>query len=207
MKPSKNPRAWISWSVMTMAVAIVTAASCTGKSPTGLDLGTIDSPEELAQLMGATSLPMARVFTLFNVGSGAAAMINDGTPTLSAGTTDRSSTADLTSPVSCPSGGSASYTAVGTTQVTFTNCNPGGVRFSGVRYGWLQSTNATDNMAAIEGGSLTMSGAATGTLSILSGLIQWSVPVTDASTYWQFRATVNGAPVCVWSGGGACPLQ
>ena len=146
---------------MTLVAAIVTTtASCAGKTSTGPDLGTIDSHAELAQLMNAAALPMARLFTLFVTGPGAS--IIDGTPTLSASAVDRSSTPALTSPVSCPSGGSAAYAAVGTTQITFTNCNLGGVVFSS--------------------GSLTMSGGATGTLSILDGLIQWSIPVTDVST-------------------------
>ena len=192
MKPAKNPRASMSLPVVTMVAAIVTtAAGCGGSTTTGMNLGTIDSAAELDELMGAAALPMANVFTLINGGA------------VAAGAAARSSLAALTSPVSCPSGGSASYSTTGTPQVTFTSCNLGGVAFSGVLYVTLSSV--TNNYSAmIGGGNLTMSGGATGTISILNGMIQWSTPVTDANTYWQFSATINGAATCVWSGGGTC---
>lgn len=200
MKLLRNPRVRMFRSAATTVAAIVTAAaSCT--SSTGLDLGAIDSAAELEQLMDAAALPMARVFTLFDVGTGVP--IIDGQAS-GAAAVDRTTTVALTSPVSCPGGGSAAYTAIGNTQVTFTNCNLGGVRFTGVLNAILSSSGPSDNQAVIEGGSLAMSGGASGTLAVLSGLIQWSVPVADASTYWELRATVNGAPVCAWSGGGSC---
>ena len=195
MKPAKNPRASMSLPVVTMVAAIATAAAgCGGSTTTGMNLGTIDSAAELAQLMDAAALPMASVFTL----------INGGAATSSAGAAARSSLAALTSPVSCPSGGSASYSTSGTPQVTFTSCNLGGVAFSGVLYVTLSSV--TNNYTAIiGGGNLTMSGGATGTLSISNGMIQWSTPATDANTYWQISVTINGAAICAWSGGSTCP--
>jgi hypothetical protein len=192
MKNAKNPRASMSLSVVTVVAAIATAAAgCGGSTTNGMNLGTIDSAAELADLMDAAALPMARVFTLINGG------------TASVDEAARSSLAALTSPVSCPSGGSASYSTTGTPQVTFTNCDLGGVAFSGVLYVTLSSV--TNNYTAIiSGGNLTMSGGATGTLSILNGMIQWSTPVTDANTYWQISVTINGAAICAWSGGGTC---
>ena len=195
-----NPHVRKFRSAVTTVGAIVTAvAGCA--SSTGLDLGAIDSQAELEKLMDTAALPMAKVFTLFNVGSGGA--IIDGLAT-GAAAVDRTTTVALTSPVSCPGGGSAAYTATGITQVTFTDCNLGGVRFTGVLSAILSSPVTSNHQAVIQGGVLSMSGGASGTLAILSGLIQWSAPVADATTYWQFVATVNGAPVCAWSGGGAC---
>ena len=194
MKPAKNPRASMSLPVVTMVAAIATAAAgCGGSTTTGMNLGTIDSAAELAQLMDAAALPMASVFTL----------INGGAATSSAGAAARSSLAALTSPVSCPSGGSASYSTTGTPQVTFTSCNLGGVAFSGVLNVTLYSV-ANNYTATIGGGNLTMSGGATGTLSISNGMIQWSTPATDANTYWQISVTINGAAICAWSGGSTC---
>lgn len=90
MKPAKNLRASMSLSVVTMVAAIATAAAgCGGSTPTGMNVGTIDSAAELADLMDAAALPMASVFTL----------INGGTATSSAGAAARSSLAALTSPL------------------------------------------------------------------------------------------------------------
>lgn len=203
MKPLMSSRVRMFRSAVTTVAVIVTAAAGCASSPTGPDLGTIDDATEMEQLMDAAALPMARVLTLFDVGTGVP--IIDGLTNGAAAAVDRTTTVSLTSPVSCPGGGSAAYAATGITQVTFTNCNLGGVRFSGVLSAILTSSGPSNNQAVIEGGALSMSGGASGTLAITGGLIQWSVPVADATTYWEFRANVGGAPVCVWSGGGSCP--
>jgi hypothetical protein len=152
-----------------------------------VNLGTIDSPAKLAALMDAAALPMAKVFTLFGGGSAS-----------------RSGLAALTSPVSCPSGGSASYSAP---QVTFTSCNLGGVVFSGMLYVELLLNPDSSYSAIIGGGNLAMSGGATGTLSILGGQIAGSIPITADNTYWRFDVAINGTPICTWSGhdSGPCP--
>jgi hypothetical protein len=56
----------------------------------------------------------------------------------------------------------------------------------------------------LEGGSLTLSGVASGTITIVSGMIQWTNPATDANTYWELTVSVGGTTYCAWSGGTTC---
>lgn len=195
MNLAKRLGAWISLPAMTLVTAIAaTATGCGSSSSEGASIGTIDNGADLAALMDALAVPMAGVFT--NLSSGAVVR-NDGASVLS----DRN--ASLTTSAACPGGGTASYTTGSPSVATFTGCSLGGVVVTGslsaTLYGVPPSYGVT-----LDGGSLTLTGAASGTITIVSGMIQWTNPATDANTYWEINVTVGGASYCAWSGGSGC---
>ena len=195
MNPSKRLGLWMSLPALILVTAIATtAAGCGSSSSDGANIGTIDNGADLAALMDALAVPMAGLFT--NLSSGAVVR-NDGASVLS----DR--IASLTTSAACPGGGTASYTTGPPSVATFTACNLGGVVVTGSLSAFLYGVPPSYGVN-LEGGSLTLSGAASGTITIVSGMIQWTNPATDANTYWEINVTVGGAPYCAWSGGSGC---
>lgn len=195
MNLAKRLGAWISLPAMTLVTAIAaTATGCGSSSSEGASIGTIDNGADLAALMDALAVPMAGVFT--NLSSGAVVR-NDGASVLS----DRN--ASLTTSAACPGGGTASYTTGSPSVATFTGCSLGGVVVTGSLSATLYGVPPSYGVN-LDGGSLTLSGAASGTITIVSGMIQWTNPATDANTYWEINVTVGGASYCAWSGGSGC---
>lgn len=195
MNLAKRLGAWMSLPAMTLVTAIAaTATGCGSSSSEGASIGTIDNGADLAALMDALAVPMAGVFT--NLSSGAVVR-NDGASVLS----DRN--ASLTTSAACPGGGTASYTTGSPSVATFTGCSLGGVVVTGSLSATLYGVPPSYGVN-LDGGSLTLSGAASGTITIVSGMIQWANPATDANTYWEINVTVGGASYCAWSGGSGC---
>jgi hypothetical protein len=185
--------ACMSLSAMTLVVAISTTATGCGSSTDAANIGTVDNAADLAALMDAMAVPMAGVFT--NLANGAVVRAD--------GASARSDlTAALTASASCPGGGTATFTSGSPSQVTFAGCGLGGVAVSGTVYVNLLAYPPSYSVNLT--GSLTLSGAASGTLTIVDGMIQWTNPATDANTYWQFTVSIGGSTVCANSGGGAC---
>ena len=145
--------------------------------------------------MDAVAVPMAGVFT--NLANGAAVRTD-----AAGARADRA--ASLTASASCPGGGIATFTSDAPSQVTFASCGLGSVAVSGTVYVSF-SAYPPSYSAFIDGGSLTLSGAASGTITIVNGMIQWTHPATDANTYWQITVSVGTATLCAWSGGSTCP--
>jgi hypothetical protein len=187
--------AWMSLSAMTLVTAIATTTTGCGSSSTdGASIGTVDNAADLAALMDAMAVPMAGVFT--NLANGAVVRTD--------GASARSDlTAALTASAGCPGGGTATFTSGVPSQVTFAACGLGGVVASGSVYVGFSAVPPSYS-AFIEGGSLTLSGAASGTLTIVNGLIQWTHPATDANTYWQFTVSIGSSTICANSAGVAC---
>ena len=131
-------------------------------SSNGASIGTIDNGDDLAALMDALAVPMAGLFT--NLSSGAVVR-DDGASVRTDGI------ASLTTSAACPQGGSASYTTGSPGVAAFTACSLGGVVITGslsvVVYGQPPSYGV--NLGA---GTLTLGGAASGTINIVSGMIQ-----------------------------------
>jgi hypothetical protein len=176
-------------------VALATgAAGCGGSTSDAANIGTIDNAADVAALMDTMAVPMAGVFT--NLANGAVVRTD--------GASARSDlTASLTTSAACPQGGTASYTSGPPSTVTFTACGLGGVVVSGSLS--MNFIGQPPSYAVILGnGSLTLSGAASGTITIVSGIINWTNPATDANTYWELNVSVGGTPYCAWSGGSTC---
>jgi hypothetical protein len=186
--------AWMSLSAMTLAMAIATTTTGCGSSSTdGGSIGTVDNAADLAALMDAMAVPMAGVLT--NLANGAAVRTD--------GANARSDQiASLTASASCPGGGTATFTSGAPSQVTFAGCGLGGVGVSGTVYVNLLAYPPSYSVNLT--GSLTLSGAASGTLTIVDGMIQWTHPATDANTYWQFTVSVGSSTICANSAGVAC---
>lgn len=195
MNPSKRLGAWMSLPAMALVTAIATTSTgCGSSSPGGANIGTIDDGADLAALMDALAVPMASVFT--NLSSGAVVR-SDGASVRS------ERIASLTASAACPGGGTASYTTGSPSVATFTACNLGGVVVTGSLSVFFYGVPPSYGVN-LEGGSLTLSGAASGTITIVSGMIQWTNPATDANTYWEIAVTVGSASYCAWSGGSGC---
>jgi hypothetical protein len=181
-------------SLPAMALVMAIAAGCGSSSSSGTTIGTIDNGDDLAALMDAVAVPMAGLFT--NLSSGAVVR-DDGASVRTDGI------ASLTTSAACPQGGSASYTTGSPGVAAFTACGLGGVVITGslsvLVYGQPPSYGV--NLGA---GTLTLGGAASGTINIVSGMIQWSNPATDANTYWEINASVGSTIYCAWSGGTGC---
>jgi hypothetical protein len=186
--------AWMSLSAMTLVTAIATAATGCGSSSDTANIGTVDNAADLAAFMDAVAVPMAGVFT--NLANGAAVRTD-----AAGARADRP--ASLTASASCPGGGTATFTSGAPSQVTFASCGLGSVAVSGTLYGGF-SAYPPSYSAFIDGGSLTLSGAASGTITIVNGMIQWTHPATDANTYWEITVSVGTATLCAWSGGTGC---
>jgi len=195
MKPANRSGVSPSASVLALVVALATgAAGCGGSSTEGASIGTVDSAADVAALMDRLAVPVAGVFT--NLASGVVIRADE-----AAARSD--GLASLTASASCPGGGTASYTSGTPSVATFTGCNLGGVVVSGSLNVFLYGVPPSYGVN-IEGGSLTLSGAASGTITILNGMIQWTNPATDANTYWELTVSVGGTTYCAWSGGTTC---
>jgi hypothetical protein len=178
---------------LSMAIAM-TAAGCGGSSTTTPSIGTIDNAADVGALMDALAVPMAGLFT--NLSNGAVVRADEASA--------RSDlVASLTASASCPGGGTASYVSGFPSTVTFAACVLGGVGITGTLsvdfYGFPPSYGVN-----LLGGSLTLSGPATGTITVVNGTIQWTSPATDANTFWELTVSAGGSTYCAWSGGGAC---
>jgi hypothetical protein len=104
--------------------------------------------------------------------------------------------------IECPGGGTATYDP-DTSVAALSDCGGAGSTVNGTVIVMFQSTTS----ATISGGTLSIDGAFAGTATIRQGLMGWSIPVEDATTYWELRITLDGADVCIWSGAetGPCP--
>jgi hypothetical protein len=168
-------------------VLLACLASCGGGG--GASVGSIDDAQDFELVMGLIAIPLADVLT------------DLGTSTTTLASSDETLEAN---PTTCPGGGTAGFDMAASTG-TFAGCNLGGVGVSGTLGVVFVPGTAPDFAVNLGTGTLTFSGAASGSVQILGGQLQWRDPATDDNTYWLARAIVGSAEVCAWSGGGACP--
>jgi hypothetical protein len=176
------------------ALIATTASGCGGSSSSTASIGTIDNAADVEALMDAIAVPMAGVFA--NLAN--AALVQTEAATVRSG-----QLASLTASAACPGGGSASYTSGTPGVAAFTGCVLGGVSVSGSVPVSLFAVPPSYSVN-IGAGTLTLGGAASGSIAIVNGTIQWTNPATDANTFWEITASIGSATYCVWSGGGAC---
>jgi len=86
-----------------------------------------------------------------------------------------------------------------TGQATLTNCSVGGVTISATLTLFVSSIGPSA-YAANFNGILMVSGSFNGTVEVNSALIEWTVPPTVATTFWDVTVTVNGQTFTVSSG-------
>jgi hypothetical protein len=106
--------------------------------------------------------------------------------------------------VDCPDGGTATYDGM-TGVITLEACGGAGAEVDGDLTIFLQGGNS----ATITSGSLTVAGDYDGTADIVEGVMQWSSPVSDSTTYWELRVTIQGEDKHLWSGAeySECPME
>jgi hypothetical protein len=85
-----------------------------------------------------------------------------------------------------------------TGQATLTNCSVGGVTISATLALFVFSIGPSA-YAANFNGILMVSGSFTGTVQVNDALIEWTVPPTVATTFWDVTVTVNGQTFTVSS--------
>jgi hypothetical protein len=110
----------------------------------------------------------------------------------------------------CPDGGTADWTdsaGVGFGTLNLNECQIRGVSLSGTLQGTLFSEFS--QLSATLSGPLTISGGATTELNVQSLIVSASLPIMDATTFWEINATTipDGDALCAWSGGGPCENQ
>ena len=106
----------------------------------------------------------------------------------------------------CPGGGSGSWVgdAFGSGTLGLDACNIQGITIDGSLTGFLDQfdNNLSANMFR---GLVNLSGGASGELNITNMVISATLPIMDATTFWEVQAlTESGEPICAWSGGGPC---
>ena len=195
MKPERRFGTWMSLHALALVALIATTASgCGGSTSSNADIGTIDSAADVEALMDAIAVPLAGVFANL---ANAAVVRTEGA------TAPTDQLASLTVSAACPGGGTASYTSGEPGAATFTGCVLGGVSVSGSLPVFVFGVPPSYSVN-IGAGTLTLGGAASGTITIVNGTIQWTNPATDANTFWEMTVSIGSATYCVWSGGGAC---
>jgi hypothetical protein len=77
-----------------------------------------------------------------------------------------------------------------TGQTTLAECSAGGSTISGTVALFAQSIPPSSYEAYFSG-ILTVSGDFTGTIDVVDAIIQWSVPATEANTYWSVTVRIG----------------
>jgi hypothetical protein len=87
-----------------------------------------------------------------------------------------------------------------TGQATLTNCSVGGVTISATLALFVFPLPSPPFYGANFNGILMVSGSFNGTVEVNSALIEWTVPPTVATTFWDVTVTVNDQTFTVSSG-------
>jgi hypothetical protein len=166
------------------ALALTLAGTGCGNDTDGGNVGEgeIRSDAALGAAMQAIALDFARVLA-------------DAAPTADAfavkGTAD------------CPEGGTANWTdsdGFGFGALNLNACQIREVSLSGTLQGTLFSEFS--QLSATLSGPLTISG---NELNVQNLIVSASLPIMDATTFWEISATTSdGEALCAWSGGGPC---
>ena len=103
----------------------------------------------------------------------------------------------------CPGGGTGTWVdnGFGGGTLNLDECNFSGVVIDGSLTGLLRvvDNNLSANMLS---GPVTLSGT---DLNVTSLVVSAELPIADATTFWEARATTeDGEMLCAWSGGGEC---
>lgn len=168
---------------MVVAVLALGVTACGESSGSG---GAVNSNEALGAFMGAIALDLAQVMTDLEPPLQAIAVKQD-------------------SSTNCPGGGGATWTAnqFGTGTLGLDDCVLRGITVNGTLSGFLEWESVEVN--AQMAGPVSVSGGFSGELNLTQLILQASIPATDASTYWEVRATdANGKMLCAYSGGPGC---
>jgi hypothetical protein len=148
----------------------------------GSSIGTVDNEQALGQLMHEIAVPLANVLS-----------------TIMDETKAGGSSGAETVQAQCPGGGSADFGSV-LGDLTFTECQLGGVALSGSCIASLATGTAT--MAE---GRYALSGNATGDVHITLATLTWTSPRTTAGTQWKVSLDVGtSTPICAQDSGDPC---
>jgi hypothetical protein len=170
-----------SFSLVSICALMLAAAAC-GDSPSDGSGGEINSQEDVRNLFQAVMPDLVAALTeLANEGAAAPALKSAHSST-----------------VQCPGGGTLTAN-LATGQATLTDCTAGGVTISATLVLAVVSAGPPSYEATFAG-TLMVSGSYTGTVEVLSALIQWTDPATDANTYWEVMVLINGQTFTVTSG-------
>jgi len=173
-------------SLVSICGLLLAAAAC-GDSPSDGSGGEINSQEDVRNLFQAVMPDLVAALTeLANEGAAAPVLSSIG---------DKS---EHSSTVQCPGGGTLTAN-LATGQATLTDCSAGGVTISATLVLAVVSAGPSSYEATFAG-TLMVTGSFTGTVEVLSALIQWTDPATDANTYWEVMVLINGQTFTVTSG-------
>lgn len=101
--------------------------------------------------------------------------------------------------ISCPEGGSLNVdTDIG--QANLTDCAARGIFINGALFLTVFPTGPGSYQASFSG-TMVVSGTFTGTIEVISSLIQWTNPATQDNTYWEVTVLVNSRTFTVTSAG------
>ena len=175
-----------SLSLVTICGLLLAATACSDDS-SGSG-GEINSQEDVRRLFEAVMPDLVEAFT---------ELANDQSFATSALSSSRDKSSHISS-VPCPGGGTLEVD-LNTGQATLTNCSVGGVTISATLTLFVFSIGPSA-YAANFFGILMVSGSFTGTVEVDSALIEWTVPPTVATTFWDVTVIVNGQMFTVTSG-------
>ena len=106
----------------------------------------------------------------------------------------------------CPGGGTGTWVdgGFGSGTLGLDDCNINGIIINGSLTGFLDSFD-NNLSASMFRGPVSLSGAASGEFTITDMIVSAVLPIADATTFWEVRATTpSGEMLCAWSGGGEC---
>jgi hypothetical protein len=176
-----------SLSLVTICSVLLAATACSD-DPSGSG-GEINSREDVQRLFEAVVPDLVEAFT---------ELANDQSLATSALSSSRDKSSHISS-VPCPGGGTLEVD-LNTGQATLTSCSVGGVTISATLTLFVFSIGPSA-YAANFNGILMVSGSFTGTVEVVpSALIEWTVPPTVATTFWDVTVIVNGQMFTVSSG-------
>jgi len=94
------------------------------------------------------------------------------------------------SSVNCPGGGAINVN-VNSGITTLADCSVGGVTISSTLALSVQPLGPSSYEAYFFNGIVTVSGTFSGTFEVVDAIMQWSVPVTEANTYWSVTVRIG----------------
>jgi hypothetical protein len=158
-----------SFSLVSICAALITVAACsnTSSDPSG---GEIRSEADVQRLFEAIMPDLLKAFT---------ELADD----------QFGAKADEGPSVQCPGGGSIDVNLI-SGQTTLAECSGGGATISGTVVLSVQSIPPS-SYEALFSGVLTVTGSFTGTIDVFDAMIQWSVPATEANTYWSVTVRIG----------------
>jgi len=167
--------------------SVLLAATACSDDPSGSG-GEIRSEADVQRFFEAVVPDLVEAFT---------ELANDQSFAPSALSSSRDKSAHISS-VPCPGGGTLEVD-LNTGQATLTNCSVGGVAISATLALFVFPLPSPPFYGANFNGILMVSGSFTGTVQVNDALIEWTVPPTVATTFWDVTVTVNGQTFTVSS--------